>query len=466
MGVFDIVRMETRVARMMAFFAGIQDKITDLIPGSIARTKLEAVALEMEQQDYQTYLALKKAIPIAIYRAFNFPLLDATRATGKVTFSAAAPASSDVNIFKGTRVATAPDTDGSEKVYETLSDVVLLTGQSSIDANVACTKPGTSGNTGVGTIVVIKTSIPGIDSVTNPNGITNGEDQETESARATRFQEYVESLKRGTNDAVAYALTTAALTDANGVVTENVKQAKVVTSPLGAAGFADGFIYNGVGDASAELLTLAQQIVDGYTDSNGNLVPGYKAAGCVITVQNAGRVPSDVTMTITGSDGFDKPTIQAQAEAIIDTYFSSLGIGDTLILNEVVERTMAIPGVYDVAISAPGANLTAQTIGTPTFTGSGSNDLSVSGTFVFEGKKTYIVKIDGTGPETITWSENGGVTWEATGVAISAGVPIVLSEGISVTFVAAAGHVLNDQWEIAASNANIITKGTVSVTVI
>ncbi len=79
-----------------------------------------------------------------------------------------------------------------------------------------------------------------------------------------------------------------------------------------------------------------------------------------------------------------------------------------------------------------------------TFNGSGLNDLTFSGASVL----TYRVKIDATGtPDTFTWSDDGGSSWEATGVAIT-GSAQELNNGVTVTFAATTGHTATDYWDI------------------
>ena len=55
-------------------------------------------------------------------------------------------------------------------------------------------------------------------------------------------------------------------------------------------------------------------------------------------------------------------------------------------------------------------------IGKRTFTGTGTNDISIEGAFTGSNAINYVVKIDsGT---TYKWSKDNGVSWEKTGVTI------------------------------------------------
>jgi len=79
-----------------------------------------------------------------------------------------------------------------------------------------------------------------------------------------------------------------------------------------------------------------------------------------------------------------------------------------------------------------------------------SDDITIDGVYVGHGKKTeYVVEIDGTGtPDTFKWSNDGGATWEETGVScVELGFPYTLEEGITVEWASDTGHTLADKWE-------------------
>jgi len=354
---FQIVKAETRLARMITWLSGLQAIITDFIVGGKTRTKLEAVAVELEAQDYQFFQAIKKAIPTSIYYAFDFSLRPAVRAAGNVTFSASPAPAYDIAIPIGTQVSTVATSTTPAKIYTTSQAAVLEAGQTSVSVPVSCTVAGTEGNTGVGTITVLKTTISGLSSVANPSALSNGAAAESEAQREIRFREYVTTLTRGTAAACEYGSKSAYLADAGGNITEEVKAALVTGPPeTGSAGSFTIYIYNGVDGASTELIARAQEIIDGYTDATGQKIPGYKAAGIVATVAAATTVAQNVTVTITSADG--ATVSQSAAETIIDNYIRSLQLGETLVFNELVERLMGMAGVVDVAISAPTGNVT------------------------------------------------------------------------------------------------------------
>lgn len=99
---------------------------------------------------------------------------------------------------------------------------------------------------------------------------------------------------------------------------------------------------------------------------------------------------------------------------------------------------------------------TASPVSLPTFSGSGLDDLETGTEYTAEGAKSFVVEIDSTGtPDTFRWSQTGGVSWAASGVAIT-GSPQTLASGVTVTFGATTGHTRRDRWSFDASLARIM----------
>lgn len=84
------------------------------------------------------------------------------------------------------------------------------------------------------------------------------------------------------------------------------------------------------------------------------------------------------------------------------------------------------------------------------FTGTGTDDLTVHGSSSFATTRNYVIEIDGT--ETYKWSNDGGGTWEETAQPIFIGQYISLinaqgeDEGIKIRFSQRVGHVTGDNW--------------------
>lgn len=79
--------------------------------------------------------------------------------------------------------------------------VIVLSKNVSIRATTA----GILGNVAAGAVMVLRTNVPNVQSVTNPSAIINGQDEESDTSRKTRFSLYIQSLARATRGALEYA---------------------------------------------------------------------------------------------------------------------------------------------------------------------------------------------------------------------------------------------------------------------
>jgi hypothetical protein len=138
---FQIKKFSSIVASMINFVSGATTKVTDFNKGSVVRTLLEAIAMELEEIYYQLLQATEEAIEEAIYRTFNFPRNPAEKATGTVRFTRLTGSEVEVSVPRGSLVGT--DTEPSV-VFETQDDYTI---------------PGFSGTaTGGSTISLIDTT--------------------------------------------------------------------------------------------------------------------------------------------------------------------------------------------------------------------------------------------------------------------------------------------------------------------
>jgi len=219
---FGVKHFQTITASIINYFSGVSQKVTDFNVGSKIRTIFEAVAIEIEQVYYQLYIGINDGIKDAIFNSFNFPLLPAKQATGIVRFSRSTPAGVDYPIPAGTTVITEATDLQSSVSYHTLEDATLLTGDTFVDVEVICEVEGAVGNVEANKIIIMTSAPAGIENVTNSNKFSTGRDEETEDARKTRFQNYIDNLSRATLPALEYgAKTVPDVIDAIAVETPN-----------------------------------------------------------------------------------------------------------------------------------------------------------------------------------------------------------------------------------------------------
>jgi len=197
---FYLKRFEQALATMMGWFYGNQSKVTDQTVGAVARTLLEASAIEIEELYQQMANAIEAAQAEGTYAAFSFSRLPAKKATGTVTFTGT-PAST---VGVGTSVATEA-TATVPAVQFVVTAEVTIPGGGSVDAPVEAILEGTEGNVDAGTITRLLSIVPGVSSIANAAKLTNGRDIESATERADRFARYIASLSQATEDAIRQA---------------------------------------------------------------------------------------------------------------------------------------------------------------------------------------------------------------------------------------------------------------------
>lgn len=94
---------------------------------------------------------------------------------------------------------------------------------------------------------------------------------------------------------------------------------------------------------------------------------------------------------------------------------------------------------------------TSSNVGSPTFTGTGLNDMTSLGTYTGTTLKNYRVQIQQTGnPDIFKYSEDGGETFVLNNIITGLDQSIG-AEGVQVKFNNISGHTLNDRWDFQAS---------------
>lgn len=327
----------------------VTDKITDWAPGSVARTLVEAPAVEIEELYIQMFLGLRDAIPVATFMSFGFDRLPAARAHGFVSISKSPAPTLAITIPIGTAFSTA---DG--RVYTSTATVTWGSGQTVARVPVVCSEAGLIGNAAAG---VINTSdaFASADGYTVGNAlIDTGRDLETDSEREARFTDFVQSLSRGTVVACLYAARQSVVLDADGNRYEYVTRAGLSETP----GRVRIYLYGNRGTASADLLADGQLRIDGTRDDEaGTITPGYRAAGVRVDVLPMVERAVSLAVAVEMFDGYAlTPAVEQDLQ---DAFAASLAAalpGQTLYLGTLVEAMLAEPGVSRI-VPASNANI-------------------------------------------------------------------------------------------------------------
>lgn len=255
------------------------------------------------------------------------PRLQATSATGTVTFSRATPQAQAI-IPVGTEVATFDNTqvftvyaDSTNSAYSATiipgGAYIVAANVSSLDIPVFALSPGSAANVLAGTITLIRSSLIGIDSVTNAAPFANGLDQETDDQLKTRFKLFIQSLRAGTVPAIQYEISSLQQ-GMQSVVHENM-----LPDGMTDDGSITVYVDDGSGSPSSTLVQACARAVD-----------SVRAAGIRPNVIGASTLGATVTMTITTAAGYYHPTIVAAVSNAVAAYINALGLETTLRFTE------------------------------------------------------------------------------------------------------------------------------------
>ena len=357
---FQVKNLNSIVASMINNVNALSSELTDFNIGSKNRTILEAVARELDQY-YQNFLkGIYEAIPVAIYKSFVFGRQPASQTSGYVTFTRVSGTIENVSIPEGTQVRV-PNTT---KTYATNSAVTIAAGEDTIDAFVVATVAGSDWNVAADTITELVSSVTNVASVTNASSFSNGSDEESDYERKLRFQLWVSNLARATRTSIEYGAKLAQITDDNGVPTEIVDKVLIHEpciddDPAGDVGIVNVYLWNGVDGASTALRAEVKKILLGYTNDEGEQVPGWKGAGIIVYVYEVEADTQDLEISIETETGYTVDSLSTEINQAVDDVFSALEIGENLLISRLIDSIMDVLGVNDVQITTPVANVVA-----------------------------------------------------------------------------------------------------------
>ena len=334
---------------------------TNFNVGSLTRALVDADAAEGAVLEQQIEDQVATGINNALADAVGVQPLDATGSVYQETFTLASTASQSVTLAAGTAVAI----PGSTLQWVTAQSITISPG-SYVTTTVACTSTGSITNVPPNSITQLVVPIPGV-TVTNTSSqpVVQGQDAGTTVQFQAQVANASNKLQRGIPTSLEAAAITAQITDASGNPTEIVVKAREVD------GLTPGtlylYAYNGVGAMSDALITQVEQIESGYVDTDGTIVEGYKPAGAQLTVSDAPQTPVTVSVSVTPAYGYTLAAVQTGVIYAIQQFFAQLDLGGSALdttagsvsLQQLGNAITAVPGVGDVSITSPSANLPA-----------------------------------------------------------------------------------------------------------
>ncbi len=327
--------LEETVWEMLALWWSRTGIKPDVEPGSVLRTLCEAVGFEVEDLSFRFDSGLETAIPLAIFEAFGFEPLEATKATVPLTFQRSAAFSSPLEIPAGFTVGRADGVD-----YEVVLGGEIPAGESSVTLSALCTVAGAVGNSPANTVIFPRASLPTLISVTNPQAAKGGQDEEPLDDQKARFARYIASVHRATRAALE-AAALAVATDAGERATE-VRILDAVYKEGLLPGYVEVWVDDGFATASLALIDAIQAELE-----------RYRAAGAVHATYAVTPVSVDVTYELDG----DPDDLEACDQAARD-YVRGLRIGQKVSReNLITALTNAATRSKEVTLLAPEADV-------------------------------------------------------------------------------------------------------------
>lgn len=333
---FQIKSFAAIAASMINYARATQDEITDFSVGSVARTIMEAPAIEIEEL-YQRMLAgILEAIPVSVYRAFGFDPLEAAPARGYVVIRFAEPLQEPYAVEAG---AVFEGRNGVRYVAD--ESVQAPAGSTRLSVPVTAAVAGANTNLGADELTgLLNGYVPAGAEVGN-DPITGGRDAEPENERQQRFAAFIRSISRGTVESVLFGVRSAVVARGAGQPVEYVTRVAYTEVP----GYMAVYVHGSSGRASEALLARAQAIVDGWREEDGTIVPGYRPAGIVVEVLPMHVRRVDVSLLLGLARGVSLADVSSRVRTAVSSVIGAVPSGGRLLLPSLSDAALRVAGV-------------------------------------------------------------------------------------------------------------------------
>ena len=298
------LKLQTFTALVQTSAAAVQGACTqlvDLTVGSVLRAVLEANASIALWIQWLILLVLgttrattSNGPDLDTWMAdFGLVRLPASPASGVVAFARFTPTVAAL-IPAGALVRTADGSQSFVVIADTSNPAwaaaqngyTLAAGVAAVDVPVQGVSPGSAGNVLAGTITLLATAIPGVDTVNNAAPLANGLDAETDPAFRARFTNFIETRSEATLAAVEYAVTSIQ----QGLVCM-VAENQDTQGSYRPGNFV-AIIDDGSGDRPASLISICSAAIS-----------AVRPVGSTYSVQGPTVLSADVSLTISVAAG-------------------------------------------------------------------------------------------------------------------------------------------------------------------
>ena len=261
--------------------------------------------------------------------------MEARQATGVLKFGISVPMMVDLAVASGTVCLS-----GEGMAFETVEDVMLRAGETSVEAAARAVEPGTLGNAVAGSITRMQTAPDGIETVTNPHGFTGGRDREADGQYRERILESCRGLSNGANIAFYRELALGV----DGI--DQVQVAPCINGP-GSVGLMVAAEHGTVSDTALEELEA--------------LLKSRRELGIEVVVSLPENVAVTVKADILPAEGYTLGQAMSLVEEAIAACFTGERMGKTLYLAALSHSAMATGAIDNIVFRQPTADVTVTT---------------------------------------------------------------------------------------------------------
>lgn len=252
----------------------------------------------------------------------------ATKATGVVSFSRYLPLSFDLVIPQGTICATS----GEPVVeYETVEEVVLVSGELTVEAPVQAVVAGASGNAAAGYVTTLISVPTGINYASNESAITGGADQESDEEYRKRVLEGYALSANGTNADYYKQIA---------LQQEGVTMVQAVPRASG-AGTVTVYLWGENAAPSSGVITAVKEVLD-----------RQREVGVTVKVQAAQKIPLSLTIKVKVSDEVSFDWAKEEIAQSVKSFFDSLEVGEGLFVTDVTKAILSAAPVEKLELPA------------------------------------------------------------------------------------------------------------------
>lgn len=256
----------------------------------------------------------------------------AAAASGTVRFNGAA----------GTAVPLSQQVATAQGILFATTEAAVVGVGGTVDVAAVAVASGTSGNQTALTPATVSSPPVGVTSAALIVTMTAGADVESDADLLARLLLQLSELAQGGN-AVDYERWALSVPGVDRVYVFDVRRG---------AGTVDVVPMPVTGLPGAPLLASVQAVLD--ANRPVGMLP---VLGVVALAPTA--LATNVTAALTLASGFTLGGVTAAVQAAIAAVFLELSPGDTLVHNRLITAMLNVPGVTDVTLSAPAANVTS-----------------------------------------------------------------------------------------------------------